>query len=1089
MGGLTRLAIHRPVTMLMIILAMLLMGAISFTRLPVQNLPTFTFPFVTVVVRFPGASPNDIFQTVTRPIENAVSTVGGISQITGTSSDGVSRVSIQFTVGSDVNIAANDVAQVINRIQAQLPTGTQPPSIIKANPNSMPIMNLALSGGLPKDQLYDLATNLVQPALEQVEGVAAVDVQGGLVRQVNVTVKPGALVAHGIALEQVVQAIRTQNLTVPGGTTTLNERTLSVRTEAYYQNADQLQDLVLIGSQQAPVLLKQVADVQVGTAPVTRYARINGEDAVGLSVTAQDGANIVQVAHNLRERMQRLVPALPPNTTTTVINDQSASTEKSMDAIKVDLILVVLLAGLVLLLFLHRFRNTFIVMCAIPTSMIPAFTAMYFLGLSLDTISLLALALCTGILVDDSIVVLENINRHLGLGKNPQQAALEGRLEIGLAALAITLTDIVVYVPIAFTSGLVGRLFREFGLVIAAATLLSLFVSFTLTPLLAARWLRKGDEEAHIGGGRAGSPWERFIALWEGGYGRLQGAYGRSIGVALRHRPLVLLVGVASLALSLAFLPLGWLTTEFTPQTDDSQFSVSVQFPTGTALSRTDEAVRRLEEQIRALPGIEHTYATAGGGGGGFGGGGGANGNIAVDLLPLSQRAPMESYLAEVRTMARQFPGASIITQVRNPLRIGGGGRNVGVILQGPDNSVLADLANDTAELLRGVPGVTEVRNEAAQAVPGLSVQIDRRRAADLGIQAQAIGNTVQTAMSGVTAGYLRPGSSTLQTPIVVRVEGADRLTPQQIGALPLSGRAGLMALSDVASVLPTSSPAQITDQNRQLQISVSAATSGVPLSVAVASVQKAMATQQLPPGYSYRLGGAAQQQQDVFGPMFGAFILATILVYMLTAALYESLLEPLAVLLSLPLATVGALGALTLTGNTLNLFSFMGLIMLVGIVAKNAILLLDYTKTLQSQGMERTAALVEAGRTRLRPIVMTTLTMVFAMLPLAFKFEAGSEQRAPMAIVIIGGLLTSTLLTLFFVPVTYTYLNSFGAWLARRGLAGPQALRSVAAPASAAPLPPDGAAARPAPAFGRAPSPGSLFGRMLRRRPSSLDS
>ncbi|MBI2912098.1 MAG: efflux RND transporter permease subunit, partial [Chloroflexi bacterium] len=602
MNGLTRLAIHRPVTMLMIILSMLLMGVISFQRLPVQHLPTFTFPNVQVVVRYPGASPNDVFQTVTRPIENAVSTVGGINQVSGSSSEGTSRVSIQFAVGTDVNVAANDVAQVVNRIQSQLPAGTQAPSIIKANPGAFPILNLALSGNLPRDQLYDLATNILQPSLEQVPGVAAVDVQGGLARQVNVAVKPGALVAQGIALDQVVQAIRTQNLTVPGGTTTLNERTLSVRTEAYYQSAEQLQDLVLVNSQQAPVLLKQVADVQVGSAPVTRYARVNGEDAVGLSITAQDGANIVEVAKGIKERLGRLAPTLSQGTTVTIINDQSSYTEESMNAVLTDLILVILLPGLVLLLFLHRFRNTFIVMCAIPTSMISSFIAMYFLGLSLDTISLLALSLCTGILVDDSIVVLENINRHLGLGKHPEQAALDGRVEIGLAALAITLTDIVVYLPIAFTSGLVGRLFREFGLVIAAATLLSLFVSFTLTPLLAARWLKKGDEEAHPPeAGRSASLWERFIAVWERGYGRVQNAYGRWMLVALRHRPVVVLVGVVSLGLSLAFLPLGWLTTEFTPQTDNSQFSVNVQMPIGTALSRTDEVVRRLDEQIRAL--------------------------------------------------------------------------------------------------------------------------------------------------------------------------------------------------------------------------------------------------------------------------------------------------------------------------------------------------------------------------------------------------------------------------------------------------------------------------------------------------------
>ena len=1021
--------------MAMIVLALILMGVVSYRSLPVQQLPSVSFPFVAVIINYPGASPEDMEQLVTEPVENAVAGVSGIQNVNGLSGNGTSRVSIQFASGTDVNVAANDVSQVINRVQRSLPAGIQSPTIFKADPNASPIMNIALSGGQPQ-QLYDVATNVMTPALEEVPGVASVSVEGGLVPQVNVVLDPNAIEAYGISVNQVSQAIQSQNLSVPGGVTTEQGQNRTVRTNAYFQSVDQLRNLVVQSRPgSGPLTLGQISTVTNGYAPVNQETHLNGKDAVVMVITAQSGANIVEVDNSVKGALARLGRELPPGLKVSLVNDSTVYTHESIQAVQDDLALAILLPAIVLLLFLHRPRNMVIVVLAIPISLISTFTVMYFLGFSLDLISLLALSLMTGILVDDSIVVLENINRHLAMGKNPVRAALDGRIEIGLAAVAITMTDVVVYGPIAFTQGIVGEIFREFGLTIVTATLFSLFVSFTITPLLASRWLKEPLDEEHIDAMGGSGPWYRFTVWWEHNYGRLRQGYGHLIHSALGRRPVVIGVGVAALVLSVAFIPLGWLGTEFTPQEDNSQFSVNVSLPNGAPLVQTEAVVDDLDTKIRAMPGVVQSYETAGSRGG-FGGSSNTNsGHIAVDLVPVNQRPAIDDYLTRVRQLARAYPQASVTTSVASPLRIGGF-RAVGVVLLGPNIETLNQLANQVADVMQQQPGVVEVRNEGASTVPELGVQIDRAKAADLGITAQQIGTTISTLVGGSQVTNLTPNGAAILTPIVLTVRGSSTITPSQIEALPLNTASGdVVRLGDVAHVYPTTEPAEINDQNRTLEVTVSASTFGVPLGQVATEIQRAMQQVAMPTGYSFTFNGSVQQQAQVFAPLEAAFAMSILLVYMLTSALYESLLYPLAVLLSLPLATVGALGALAVTGNTLNLYSFMGLIMLMGLVAKNAILLVDYTNTLRDRGMARNEALIESGRTRLRPILMTTCTMVFAMLPLAIKFGAGSEERSPMATVLVGGLITSTLLTLVFVPVMYSYLDDFGHWLHRLGL------------------------------------------------------
>ncbi len=1041
----TRIAIQRPVTMIMVILALVLMGIISYRFLPVQQLPTISATFVAVSISYPGASPEEVETQVTLPVENALSGIAGVQQMNGNSSTGSSRVSLQFVQGTDVNTAANDVSASINRIVGRLPSTVGTPTIFKADPNASPIMNLALTGGTLA-ALYDTATNQLQPSLQQAAGVAAVQVQGGLIPQVNVTINPSALASYGVSVNQITQALGQQNVSIPGGTTNVSGTVVDVRTDAYFQSVGELKNLVVASPGSTPVTLGQVATVTQGYAPIDQQTRLNGQDSVGLVITAQSGANVVAVDTAVKARLTQLELALPPGMHVAIVNDQTDYINQSLKAVENDLALAVILPAIVLLVFLHRIRNMFIVVLAIPTSLLSTFTVMYFTGFSLDLISLLALSLLTGILVDDSVVVLENINRHLAMGKHPIRAALDGRHEIALAAVTITLTDVVVYLPVAFTNGLVGQIFREFGITIVAATLFSLFIGFTLTPLLASRWLKEGMDDEHQAAGHGGGPLTRFGRVWERGFSRVRNGYGRLLGRALRTRPLVILVGVAALVASIAFIPLGLLGTEFTPQEDNSQLQVNVQFANGTPLARTETVVDQVDQEIRTIPGVKQTFTSAGARGGFGGGATTGSGEVSVDLLPVGQRPPIDTYLAKIRALSRQFPDASIVTSLPSALRIGGG-QNINVIIQGPDINTLDQLGAQVTGVMRTVPGVVQVRNGSSQTSPELGIQVDRAAAVNLGVTPQQIGNAVQTAIVGTTVGYLQPSGSTIQTPIVVTVPGGQNMTPQLFSQLTLSTTAGVpIRLDQVAKVVQTQEPAQLSDQNRQLEVSVGANTSGVPLGQVSTAIQQAIQQQvPLPPGYSFIMGGASQQQAQVFAPLEAAFALSVVLVYMLSAALYESLLYPLAVLLSLPLATVGAFIALIITGNTLNLYSFMGLIMLMGLVAKNAILLVDYTNTLRRRGLERNPALIEAGRTRLRPIVMTTCTMVFAMLPLAVKIGAGSEDRSPMATVLVGGLLTSTMLTLVFAPVVYSYVDDFSIFLVRRGWAKPRTAAALA--------------------------------------------
>jgi HAE1 family hydrophobic/amphiphilic exporter-1 len=1038
--GLTRVAITRPLAILMLIIGMILMGSVAYTKLKQDRFPAISFPFVSVSVSYPGASPTDMEELVTKPIEDAVAGVAGVSQIGSNSREGQSSVNIQFVEGSDTNAAAIDIERRLAAIRNRLPADAQAPTVRKADSTAFPVMNVALSGKRSLAELYQLATDILEPRLQAVSGVADVQVNGGLQREIQVKVDSARLRAYGISLDQVNRALVRENVSVPGGRLTEGDSSRSVRTVGLYRTVDDLKRAPITAGQRGVIYLQDVATVTDTVAERTRLQRLDGEDAVGFTITKQSDANGVQVSADIRAALERAKSLLPRDVAIHITSDQANFTRRSLDAVTTDLKLAVIITGVVLLAFLHTWRPTGIVLLSIPTSLISTFLIMYFSGFSLNMFSLMALALCIGILVDDSIVVLENIERHLKMGEPPKVAALNGRSEIGLAAIAITLVDVVVFLPVSFMSGNIGRLFREFGVTIAAATLFSLFASFTLAPMLASRFLKPHSEQAR-------GPLAAFGRVWEAGYERLARVYRVVLGLSLRRagRPAVVLLAAATLFVAFQMLQQNVVGSEYAPQEDDGLFQINISTPPGTSLAGTDKVVRGVEERLRQLPEVKTIFTSVGGGG--FGGGSTRSGSISVELVDKHDRQrSIFQVLGDVRRWARDFPEARVRASVANPLGGGGGGNALNVRILGEDLNTLLELAKRYEDVIRQTPGAVDVNNDAADRDPEIRAVVDRQRLSDLSVSATTVATALRTAVGGTVVTQLKPEGSE-QVDIRLIAADADRVNASTLGAIPLLSDAGnVVRLDQVAAVRLDTGPAEIQRSDRQRVISVTGNASGRPIGDLARDIRAATAAIPLPDGYRITYGGQVQQQETAFATLLSTLVLSVVLIYMLMVALYESFLTPLAILFSVPVALVGAIVGLWVTGNTFNIFSLIGCIMLMGLVGKNAILLVDYTNTLRARGLGRREAILEAGYTRLRPILMTTATVVFAMLPLALKLEAGGESRAPMAVVIIGGVLSSTVLSLVLVPVMYTLLED-GKSLVIRGLAWRPRRRGTFAP------------------------------------------
>jgi len=1047
---LTRLAVVRPLTVLMGLLGLVIMGGVSYTFLKIDRLPPISIPFVSVSMAYTGATAQDVELLITQPIENAVSGMSGVYSLTSTSSEGNANVNVQLIDGTDATQASLEVERRVNAVRSRLPADASDPRVNKADPSAQPIMGVALTGADP-DQLFQVANDQFVPALTSVPGVAAINLSGGQQIEIQVKVDYSKLAAYGITLAQVTTAMTGANVDAPVGSINQGVSTLNVRSLGSFQTIDDLSNLVVSQTTSGgPILLRDLSTVQLGYKLRTQLLRLNGADAVGMQIVKQSDANALQVADDVRVALAKLQKLLPAGAQVVITNDNSVFTRASLDAIQHDLLLSVLLVGGVMMLFLHAWRHTVIVLLAIPTSLVSTFLVMYMLGFSLNIMSLMALALMIGILVDDSIVVLENIHRHLHLGENPHQAALTGRGEIGMAAIAITMADVVVYTPLAFISGILGQLFRQYGLTVVAATLFSLLISFTLTPMLASRWLRFSEAQQ-----ASRSPGARFGRWWDDHFEALGRMVGRTVPYAIRGRWLIVLVSLAMVAGAVSLVPLGFIGSEYAPQEDDNMFSVNLNSPPGTSLDAIDAASKQMEAVLTAMPEVQYVFNQVSGGGGGGFGRGGARASLDVQVYPKSQRSrSVFEILDAARAAGKRIPGVQVSGNVPSPLGggggFGGGGTaSVSVQLAGPDLPTLNQVGDQVIATMSTIPGIVDVQNSSNAGNPELQVKLDRGRMAQLNVSSQSVATALRTAVSGSVVTPFRPVGST-QLDVTLVASDADRFDINKLATLPVGTGAAagggtgtpstttsttptIVTLGQIATLSYGTGPTQIQRVDRNRTMTLTGTAQGRPIGDVARDVTSAMNTQiSLPAGYSYQLRGGVQQLNNAFGTLGQAMVLSVILEYMLLVALYESWFYPITLILGVPLGIVGALLGLWVTGNTLNIFSIIGLIMAVGLVVKTGILLVDFTNTLRKRGMGRTEALAEAASVRLRPILMTTATMIFGMLPLALKLEPGAESRAPMAVVVIGGLLSSTFLAIFVTPALYTLLDDLQSLIFR---------------------------------------------------------
>ena len=1011
-------------------------------------------------------------------------------------------------------------------------------------------------------------TELTMIAREHMRGLyraADIGVSGGRQREIQVRIDPVRLKAYDISMQQVVTSLGAENVNAPAGSLRVGNAEPNVRFTALAQSVNDFKNVVIqrsgaggagaAGSIAPPVMVKDVADVVDTYADLTRLQRFNGEEAIGLTITKQPDANSIKVADGVKAALDRVQRSMPQGVTFRVANDTTKYTRDALADVQTDLELAVLITGAVLMLFLHSWRNTIIVLLAIPTSLISTFLVMYFMGFTLNLMSLLALALLIGILVDDSIVVLENIDRHLHLGETPWHAALKGRSEIGLAAIAITLIDVVVFAPIAFVSGNVGSLFKQFGLTIVVATLFSLLICFTLTPMLASRWLKSADKD-HEGGGAAagagaliamalgmylgmayvgptfagqsipipswvvsfgnaiigvqstasagfvggGAPgvgatptgpslplaglvaigigllaapfgyvvlrWpvglvtKYFPKLWDGMYDGLARAYGWLLPFALKGRLLVVIAGFGVLYMMVSLVQGNVIPSEYTPLEDENQLSLTLRMAPGVTLEATDRVAQQVEAILMdrtRYPEIKSVFSSVGGGGGGYGGGGGGRSiNISLELVDRSQRARSVWDLQnDLRGLDDNLPDVSLTTDLPAALRGGPGGVSVRIV--GPDPVVLSQIADQYEALFRRTAGIVEVTNSGQAGVPELRATANRAETSDLAVTGTTISQAMRTAVQGTVATQLRVQD---QAQVDVRVLAArDQAgVPLNLDYVPvLTTRGVLVRLGQVATVSSATGPAQINRSDRNRSVGVSGAVSGRALGDVAAEIRQAQSTIPMPAGYRAVVGGAVQNLDRAITALTGALGLSVVLMYMLLAALFDSFLSPLIVIFALPLAMVGAFGGLYVLGKTLNIFSLIGIIMLTGLVSKNAILLVDYTNTLRKEeGLPAREALRRAGPVRLRPILMTSATLIASMMPILLGTGPGAEMRSPGAAVLVGGMITSTLLTLLFVPALYSYFDDLanlpgriGGWFdARRARRSAKTTSQVGEPA-----------------------------------------
>lgn len=1011
--SISEFSVNRPVFISMVVLIVVVLGFVSLSRLSVDLMPDITLPTLSISTSYKNAAPEEIEELITRPIEEAVSAVPGVEKVTSVSTEGNSNISVSFRWGIDIDAAANDVRDRLDRVISRLPEEATRPILRKFDISSFPILILGVTGQYDPVQLRRLIDDNVKRRLERVAGVAYVDVWGGREREIHVNLNLEVIKALRLSLNQVLSRISAGNINLPAGSIERGNYEITIRTPGYYKNFEELRNTVIAERDGTPVLLSQIADITDAWQKETRLVRINGESGVRIAVNKQSGVNTVQVARGVLKEIERLNMEMPQLKIIPII-DSSEFIQNAINNLASSAFIGAVLAVLVLFLFLRNFLTTLIIATAIPVSIIATFVMMYFSNFTLNLMTLGGLALGVGMIVDNSIVVLDNIFRLHESGKGWKQSAIEATSEVTSAIIASTLTTVVVFLPVVFARGMAGLLFKQTAYVMTLALMCSLFTALTVVSMMAGRLeLFRNVPTTH---------WNsegHFIV-------KLRRKYTTLLRLALEHRLLV--VSIASFLLIVSILSISLVGNELMPQTDENEVQIGMEMEPGTKLQITDNTLKKIEEIIHnAVPELKNVVVSAGGLP--WQGNVSHVGNIRLALVRQSERKRSSRQIADaLRTQLSCIPGAEIRVRASSGIfilrRFASSTENIQIEVRGHDLNTATELASTVRKIVEGVRGVTDVQVSRKSGVQEETIIIDRAKSADMKLTVQQIAETLETVLSGSTASYYKEAGD--EYTILVKAKDAEYLPMDKILDLTLVNVDGeSVALRNIVKIQSQIGSEKIERTNRQRVVSISANISGRDMGSIIRDIQKELQAIPVPADFSIEFAGDYEEQQKAFRELFLALVLAILLVYMVMACQYESLLDPLVVMFSVPLAIIGVILMLLLTDTTFNIYSYIGCIMLGGIVVNNAILLVDTVNLLRRRdGMQLMEAIVEAGHRRLRPIIMTSSTTILALLPVAIGFGEGGETQASLARVVIGGLLSSTIITLIVVPVVYFFFE-----------------------------------------------------------------
>lgn len=1018
--NIVKTSIKRSTLVVVIFTILIGLGAFSYTQLNYELLPKISAPVVSVTTIYPGASPHEVENTVTKKIEDAVSSMEGIKKITSNSMEGVSAVVVELEQDMDVDLSLQEAQRKVNAILSDLPEDVKTPSLGKFDFGDLPIMRLGVSAQMPPTELYDLVDNKISPTLSRIPGVAQINIIGGQEREIRVNIDQNKLASYHLSILQINQMIGNSNIDFPTGKIKTNGEETTIRLKGKYSNVDELRNLVIAANPDGGVIrLKDVAEVLDTKKDPELISRVDGENAIGLSIQKQSDANAVEISAQAKKTMADLEKQYSSSHLKfKIASDSSDFTLEAANSVMHDLLIAIILVALIMLLFLHSLRTAVIVMIAVPVSIISTLTAMYVGDFSLNLMTLLALSLVVGILVDDAIVVIENIYRHMEMGKSRWQAAYDGVREIQTTVVSITLVIITVFLPIALTGGTVGDLLLQFSVTVAVSTAMSLLVAFTVIPLLASRFakVQKLSNTSIIG---------RVVHGFEWGVTRFENGMTNALKWSFSHKTIVLVGAFVLFIGSFALVGFGFIGSEFVAAGDRGEFIIDIELPKKSTLENTNFVARDIEEFISKYPIVKSISTTVGQ----------VTGRSATSKEPYKAELNVTLVDQEHRDIStdvfarkikiaieENIPGAKIKSV---PISVMGTADDapIQVILSGNELDTLLNTSKDVMAMLDHVQGLAQIETSVDEANPEIEVNIDREKMAKLGLTLAEVGGTMQTAFAGNDDAKFRAGEN--EYDINVQLDQFDRRNADDIKNLTLiNNRGESIRLSQFATITNGSGPTRLERLDKATTVTVKAQVIGRPVGTVGNEVKEKMADMSLPAGVSFSMGGQLESQGEAFGSLFFALFASLILVYLIMVALYNSYAYPFVVMFSLPLAVIGALLALAMSANSLSIFSILGMIMLIGLVAKNAILVVDFTNQLKSAGLQVKQALVKATQTRIRPILMTTLAMAIGMLPIALASGPGAEWKNGLAWVLIGGLTSSMFLTLIIVPVVYYLMD-----------------------------------------------------------------